>query len=236
MIKLQTQFVAEDNQFTQVKRSDKAALYKRETLEGNFVSYEVFPIMTKNGKEIYPEKHAFSKWAWCPISEDRATVYFNRLENDEIVIPQVDPETSEMIRDENEQTYEELMAEADEIVAQVEIPVNVEVVPEVEIPVDVVVEEDPTIPASMENVVETPTVDVTPDGGTVVTVAKVEKTVVTMVIPTGEFTQAQFAVANGLPERGIVWSKLDKLVKDGKITKSFKKLGRGRTSAVFVGV
>lgn len=237
MKQLETQFTNEDNQFTQIKRSNKAALYKRETMEGNFVSYEVFAVKSKNGQEVYPQKHAFGKWAWCPISIDKAEIYFNRIDSEETVIPNVDPETSEVIRDAS------VEVELDDMP---DVNVEGEIVKPIAIPVDVSMEtvetvEDPTVPADEGG--GTPTddqvVDVevqpTTDGGAVVTVAKVkkEKAELVFVIPAGEFTQAQFAVANGLPERGVVWSRLDNLVKAGKLNKTLVKMGKGRPTQVF---
>ncbi len=238
----------DSDQFTQIKRSDKAALYKRETAEGAFITFEVFAIKAKNDVEVYPNEDAMSKWAWCPISQTRAETYFKRINDGEIAIPNVDPETSEMIPLENDPSLEELMAQDDPIVTTAVIVQA----PVVEIPVDVLVE-DPTAPTATQHSVETAITanadvspipltipDVTPlvDGSAAVTVAKVTKTKVqpTMVIPTGSFTQAQFAVANGLPERGIVWSKLDFLVQNGKLNKTMQKMGRGRPAAVFTAV
>jgi hypothetical protein len=54
-----------------------------------------------------------------------------------------------------------------------------------------------------------------------------------MIIPDGEFTQAKFAVVNGLPERGVVWSRLDVLVKTNKLRKGFSTQSAGRPIAVF---
>lgn len=238
MNKLETNFTLDNNNFTQLKRTDTAALYKRETPEGTLVSYEVFAVKTKDGSEVYPNSNAFGgnfKWAWAPISQDRANVLFDRLANNEVVVPDVDPITGEMNRPENDPSLEEVLASEDptpvqEIVNEppvgwTEIPAGLETPVVSETPA---VLEDPTV-------VETPSVDVTPDGGAVVTVAKVkkEKVIPTMNIPSGEFTQAEFARANGLPERGVVWSRLDSLVQAGKLSKVLKQIGKGRPKAFF---
>lgn len=55
------------------------------------------------------------------------------------------------------------------------------------------------------------------------------------VIPDGEFTQADFAKANGLPERGRVYGILQQQVKSGLVTPvGLKKSGKGRPQAYFV--
>jgi hypothetical protein len=197
-------------------------MYKRETSEGAFVSYEVFAIKVKNDKEIYPEKHALSKWSWCPVQESRAEIYYNRINDGDVVIPDVDPETSQPVN-----VDEVPLAEVAETVSEpISEPVEISLVE------TVAHQEDPMV-------TETPTAEVevggTPDGGAVVTVAKIRKKRVEMVmnIPKGCFTQADFARANDLPERGIVWSKLDKLVTDGKLSKSMKQIGKGRPTAIY---
>jgi hypothetical protein len=260
---------------TLVKRNDKAAIYKRETAEGQFVSFEVFAIMTKDGSEIYPNQKAVqNRWCVCPMTEAKANTWFDRFVNGEVTIPNVDPVTGESIEKVDNRSLDELpdvnvsvdvpgtvkediltiqivagddsIPEYTEPVPAVELPtveespvpavelptVEESPVPAVELPT---VEEDPTAPDDVP-VVEIPEAfEVTPtdDGGVAVTVAKVNKGVVTMVIPTGEFTQAEFAIANGLPERGVVWSKLDTLVKAGTITKWFGSNGKGRPKAFF---
>lgn len=238
---LETQFVNDDNTFTQIKRTDKAALYKRETLEGNFVSYEVFQIKTKDGQEIYPTQESFSKWAWCPILEDRANTVYDRINNGDMVIPDYDPITNTVAPLENDPSLEELMAED-------ETPTVVSVVESTPI---VETNDDPTAPEAgvvepevveieLEETVEPTVVNSTVDGGAVVTVAKVKKVKVpktdktqTAVIPTGEFTQAQFAVANGMPLRGAVWGRLDNLVQSGKLVKVLKQVAKGRPTAFY---
>jgi hypothetical protein len=220
MKQLDATFVLDNNKFTQVKRSDKAALYKRETMEGALVSYEVFSIRIKNDAEVYPKKHAFGgilAWAWCPITMDRAELYYGRLERDEVLKSQVDPETGEL--------------PVDQSAVIVTLPIlNQEVSLEAQ-PVnepDIVDPTDPTaLPAPL------PTVTATIGGAKLVEVAKVTPKEIIWKIPTGEFTQAEFARANKLPERGVVWSRLDKLVRDGKLNKSMKQLGKGRPTAIF---
>lgn len=50
--------------------------------------------------------------------------------------------------------------------------------------------------------------------------------------PKGEFTQAQFASANGMPKRGTVWFKLDELVQNGVLNKTIRN-GKGHPKAFF---
>lgn len=216
MKSLETTFTLDNHNFTQLKRNDKAALYKRETAEGTFVSFEVFAIMTKNDAEIYPNQRAVQmKWCFCPTSEDRANLWFDRFTNGDVVIPHVDPETGDPLEVADEQSLNEI--------PDVVVDTNVET-PAIEVPAV-----DPLA-------LDTPVVNPTPDGGAAVTVAKVTKSVVVFNFPTGEFTQADFANANGLPERGVVWSKLDTLVQSGTLTKRFGKTGKGRPKAYFTKV
>lgn len=241
---------------TLVKRNDKAAIYKRETAEGQFVSFEVFAIMIKDGSEIYPNQKAVqNRWCVCPMTEAKANTWFDRFSNGEVTIPNVDPVTGESIEKVDNRSLDELPdvnvsidISTPVVVVNTVEPADVVEIPEVEVilphgeivsapadsvpVVEVPTVEDPTAPDDVP-VVEIPEVTPTVDGGVTVTVAKVNKGVVTMVIPTGEFTQAEFAVANGLPERGVVWSKLDTLVKAGTITKRFGSNGKGRPKAFF---
>jgi hypothetical protein len=250
MKQLEKLFTENNVVFSLVKRSEKACLYRRDTLEGQFVSYDVFAIKTKDGQEVYPNTTAIGRWAWSPIAENRAETYFEGITAGDVVIPDIDPVTGEAISVENDMTLEELMAETE--ILETSIPTEtlvstpISLVELVEPSVETV---DPTAPIQTKSIVDEsvisnvtnieviqPTVEKTNDGGVVVTVAKVTKTKiqVAMVIPSGEFTQAQFAVANGLPERGIVWSKLDGLVQSGKLTKELKQLNqRGRATAVY---
>lgn len=221
MKQLETQFTQNDHLFTQVKRNDKAALYKRTNLEGGFVSYEVFAIKSKNDIEVYPNQTAMSRWAWCPVAEDRANNWFDRITKGDVVIPDIDPETGEALNSDNRSLDElpDVVVSTDTVQTQ---PV-------------VVSTDDPTVPEDDIPVIDIPEVEATTDGGAVVTVAKVKKNKVlpNYNFPVGEFTQAQFANANGLPERGTVWGVLDKLVKDGKLNKVLKPLGKGRPSQIF---
>lgn len=69
----------------------------------------------------------------------------------------------------------------------------------------------------------------------VVRVEPVATKKVTVTIPVGEFTQAQFAVANNLPERGVVWSMLDTLKTRGFIKESKReKVGPGRPTVFYI--
>lgn len=237
---------------TLVKRNDKAAIYKRETAEGQFVSFEVFALLTKDGMEIYPNQKAVqNRWCMCPTSEAKANTWFDRFTNGDVAIPNVDPVTGEPLEAADNRSLDELPdvnvsvdvptpAVAEPVVVVADIPAEtvageppaepVVEVPVVEVPA---VESDPTVPDVEVPTVEVPEVTATPDGGSVVTVAKVVNNVLTMVIPAGEFTQAEFANANGLPERGVVWSKLDALVKLGKLSKRFGTTGKGRPKAFF---
>lgn len=228
---------------TLVKRNDKAAIYKRETAEGQFVSFEVFALLTKDCMEIYPNQKAVqNRWCMCPTSEAKANTWFDRFTNGDVAIPNVDPVTGEPLEAADNRSLDELPdvnvsvdvptpAVAEPVVVVADIPAEPVVeVPVVEVPA---VEADPTVPDVEVPTVEVPEVTATPDGGAVVTVAKVVNNVLTMVIPAGEFTQAEFANANGLPERGVVWSKLDALVKLGKLSKRFGTTGKGRPKAFF---
>jgi hypothetical protein len=71
----------------QIKRSAKAALYRREIAQGNLVAFEVFPVRSKDGAEIYPDSKAYGVWAWCTQSLDRAESCFSYIESGEFVIP-----------------------------------------------------------------------------------------------------------------------------------------------------
>jgi hypothetical protein len=54
-------------------------------------------------------------------------------------------------------------------------------------------------------------------------------------IPTGEFTQAQFATANLLPVRGVVYNVIQTLVNKGLIKVSQRvKMGAGRPTVLYV--
>lgn len=211
---------------TLVKRNDKAAIYRRETAEGQFVSFEVFAIMTKDGAEIYPNQKAVqNRWCTCPTSEAKANTWFDRFVNGEVVIPNVDPVTGEPLEVADNRSLDELP----DVNVSVDIPAPVVVVtdisPEgavdnpiilpavdtteiVSVPVDSVpaVEvpavEDPTAPDEVPTV-EVPEVEVTPtvDGGMAVTVAKVVKTKVlpTYNFPTkAEWLRDDFAELNGM--------------------------------------
>lgn len=243
---------------TLVKRNDKAAIYRRETGDGQFVSFEVFAIMTKDGSEIYPNQKAVqNRWCMCPMTEAKANTWFDRFTNGDVTIPNVDPVTGESIEKVDNRSLDELPdvnvsidTPTSVVVISTVTPTDVLEIPEVEVilphgevvsaPADSVpavelptVEEDPTAPDVEVPTVEVPEVTPTVDGGALVTVAKVANNVLTMVIPAGEFTQAEFATANGLPERGVVWSKLDALVKSGKLSKRFGTTGKGRPKAFF---
>lgn len=250
---------------TLVKRNDKAAIYRRETGDGQFVSFEVFALLTKDGSEIYPNQKAVqNRWCVCPMTETKANTWFDRFTNGDVAIPSVDPVTGEPLEAADNRSIDELpdvnvsldiptpvvVISTATPADAVEIPtVVVEVDPTdiVSVPADSVpavdrieatvelptVEEDPTVPDVEVPTVEVPEVTPTVDGGALVTVAKVVNNVLTMVIPAGEFTQAEFATANGLPERGVVWSKLDALVKLGKLSKRFGTTGKGRPKAFF---
>ena len=227
MKQLETQFTQNDNVFTQVKRNDKAALYKRTNLEGGFVSYEVFAIKTKAEAEVYPNQTAMSRWAWCPVAEDRANLWFDRLTNGDVVIPEVDPETGEPLEAADNRSLDEL---PDVIVSTDTVQTQ---------PV-VVANDDPTAPDVDVPVVEIPTVDVTPDGGAVVTVAKVVKNKVlpTYKFPnTAEWLRDDFAELNGMdhhPAHSDSYGPLAALVKAGKVVEVKKaKVGKGRPRSFY---
>ena len=240
MKQIENQFTLNDNTFTQVKRNNKAAIYKRETLEGHLVSYEVFAIKSKAGAEVYPNQQAMSVWAFCPISPDRANTYFDRITNGDTPIPNVDPVTGESLDTVDNRSLDEL-PDADEVVVAEELTVetlavSVEEVDEV---IEEVIEETVDDVVGGTTPVEAPTVETTPDGGAVVTVAKVRKTrlTMTMVIPSGEFTQADIAKVNGLPERGAIWGKIQKEIKENRVRLiEMRKVGKGRPTSIYAGV
>lgn len=250
MKQLETQFTESEtnNTLTLVKRGVNTLVYKRATHEDAFVQFEVFAIKSKDGSEVYPPKSAFGKWAWCPITQKKADSYFNRIETGEVAIPDCDPITGEITKLVNDVSLEELLSEPDVdpviIVDDLTTPiVNEPVIVDTGTPEvlnTIVVDTDIINPTPVVDVAD-PTVVPTTDGGMVVAVAKVSKkknqsTQIQMVIPTGEFTQATFAIANGLPVRGIVWSRLDGLVQGGKLSKSLKQVGRGRPTAFYIGI
>ena len=238
MKSLETNFTKDSHNFSQIKRNTKAALYKRETLEGAFVSYEVFGIMVKNGSEIYPNQTAVvQKWCYCPVSEDRANLWFDRFTNGDVILPHVDPETGESIEIADNRSLDEL-PDVDgtmtiEPVAEVKIPLDIdptnpnpEPEPVVEVPVDTVI---PTV--------DVPTVEITPDGGAVVTVAKVRQNKVypTMILPTGEFTRTQFAILNNLkPANSESYGALIREVKAGRVVEVRKdNSGKGKAKSIY---
>lgn len=229
MKQLETQFTQNDNVFTQLKRNDKAALYKRTNLEGGFVSYEVFAIKTKNGAEIYPNKIAvLKKWCYCPVAEDRANLWFDRFTNDEVTPAHVDPETGEPLEAADNRSLDELP----------DVIVSTDVVTPT--PTVVVVNDDPTAPDVEVPAVEIPVVDVTPDGGAVVTVAKVVKNKVlpTYKFPnTAEWLRDDFAELNGMdhhPAHSDSYGPLAALIKAGKVKELRKdKIGKGRPRSIY---
>jgi len=250
MKKLENTFEKDSNKFSLVARDEKAAMYLRKTLEDTLVCYEVFSIKSKNNEEIYPEAHAFGKWAWAPKSMDRAQTYFDRISKGEIVIPDVDPTTSEMIPLENDMSLEEMMAESE--VENVSQPVENVVVESVvtTIPVETTVEptiEIPIVVNSPVETVETPVettdkVEVTPtnDGGVLVTVAKVKKDKVTYLYPTGEFLRNDFAKMNGMdhtPPHSDSYGPLMAEIKAGRVVELRKeKMGKGKPRSIYSAV
>lgn len=57
----------------------------------------------------------------------------------------------------------------------------------------------------------------------------------TNIVPVGEFTQADFARANGLPERGSVYNVIQKMISGGNIKVSRReKRGPGRETVLYV--
>jgi len=159
-----------------------------------------------------------------------------------MVIPDYNPITNIVDRPENDPSLEELMAE-DEVPQLVETVVDstpiVETNDDPTAPAEAVVEPE-VVEIELEEEIEPTVVNPTVDGGAVVTVAKVKKVKVpksdktqTAVIPTGEFTQAQFATANGMPLRGAVWGRLDNLVQSGKLVKVLKQVAKGRPTAFY---
>jgi hypothetical protein len=222
MKNLDTTFTQDNNVFTQIKRSDKAACYKRETLEGSLVSYEVFAIKTKNDAEIYPAKHAFGGvlgWAWCPISPEKAELYFDRLNKGEITLADVDPETGIVNQSTDDRSLDELP----------DVNVSTETV--------VAVDLDPTAPTTVETPVETPIVVLpTVDGGAVVTVAVVKQNKVypALKLPNGEFTRTDFANLNGLkPCNSESYGALMREIKQNRVIELRKDSGKGKPHSVY---
>jgi hypothetical protein len=232
---------------TLIERNDKTAIYRRTTPEGTLLSFDVFAIKASNGVEVYPTiEAAQAGWAWSPASEERARTWFDRITNGDVVVPDVDPITGEPIGADN-RSLDELPdiveATLTETVPVVDVPPVVENtvedvdVPTVEVPEVEVPEVDPTAP-TVEPTDEVPTVEVPSapsEGGTTPAKSRGRKPadLSKLVIPEGEFDQATFARANGLPERGVVWSRLDSLVSAGTISKRFASEGKGRPKAYF---
>jgi uncharacterized membrane protein len=84
----------------------------------------------------------------------------------------------------------------------------------------------------------TPTVEVEATevvGDVVVPVVEVKKkNDTTWVIPQGEFTQADFAKANGLPERGTVYNILQSVINKGIVKLADRrKIGGGRPTSFY---
>lgn len=234
MKQLENTFELENNKFTQVKRSDKAALYKRETLEGQFVSYEVFAIRTKNDVEIYPNKTAFGRgvtsWAFCPMDLKRADVYYDRFEKVgekdgfEPTWIHTDPETGEIIPEET--------PTIENVEVSLETPKN-------EQATDITTSPEPDIVQPPQP--EQPMVQVTPDGGAVVTVAKVTKTqkvLPTFKFPKGEWTRTDFALLNNLkPCNSESYSALMREIKAGRAKEVRKdKSGKGKPRSIYTTV
>jgi hypothetical protein len=87
-------------------------------------------------------------------------------------------------------------------------------------------------PEAVEVEVETDT-----DGVKVKAKRTPRDTNVVYVVPAGDFTQADFAKANGLPERGKVYGVLQAQVTNGLVKPiGLKKVGKGRPTAFFVKV
>ena len=96
---LETTFVSNfdlcgDNTFTQVKKENGVAIYRRERNNGTLVGYEVFVVKTRNkgdklpggavekeDRECYPGAAAFGKSAWSVATLERAEEHFDRLVN-----------------------------------------------------------------------------------------------------------------------------------------------------------
>lgn len=63
------------------------------------------------------------------------------------------------------------------------------------------------------------------------------KSHLSVTVPTGEFTQAQFAVVNGMPERGSVYNVIKNLLNNGTLKESRRvQYGKGRPTCLYVGV
>lgn len=219
MKQLETTFTLNDNTFTQVKRNDKAAMYRRETLDGQFVSFEVFAVRSKDETEVYPTEAAVNKWLYAPISEDRANIWFDRFTNDEVSGFQgLDPVTAEPEAIVDDPSLEDVMESA----------ISTDTVETPAVATDAVEVVDPTAPE------ETPVVNVTPDGGATVTVAKVVKNKVTYIIPPGEFTANEFADANGLRRRKGIWGRIQNEIEAGRVVfVKQTKVGKGRPTSFY---
>lgn len=241
---------------TLVKRNDKAAIYKRETAEGQFVSFEVFAIMSKDGMEVYPNQAAVrNRWCVCPMTETKAETWFDRFTNGDVTIPNVDPVTGDPVEATDNRSLDELpdvVVAVDEpapTTVAVEVPVVTEPVVDEPAPVaestdsvpvvDVPVVEDPTAPDDVP-VVEVPEVTPTVDGGVAVTVAtvKAKKVYLALNLPAGEWTRTDFANLNGLkPCNSESYGALMREVKAGRVVELRKESsGRGKPRSIYSAV
>lgn len=245
---LPPEFTKDNFKFVQVKRNGKAAMYARQNPDGSTVNFEVFALKSKNNNEIYPGQHAFGVWAWAPLTQGRADIYFDRITSEETVIPDVDPETGEVnsgpnvalddMPDVNEDpTLPHPVPPLLPLTSNVSISTEPESVPDgwdrIEAGTD-------QTPVEVADPVTPPTVQATPDGGAVVEVVKVRKGRVAAAItfPVGEFTKVQFAEHNGMQE-GNAYVRLMKEIEAGKVklVRSEKlTAGRGRPTAIYATV
>lgn len=100
MKNLQTNFVGNfeksgNNRFIQLRRDNRAAMYRRETMEGHLIGFEVFKVKTvlagtpmqgggieSEDREPYPRANSFGRTAWFIGgygAEQRANERFNEL-------------------------------------------------------------------------------------------------------------------------------------------------------------
>lgn len=234
---------------TLVKRNDKAAIYKRETAEGQFVSFEVFAIMTKDGMEVYPNQKAVqNRWCMCPMTEAKATTWFDRFTNGDVAIPNVDPVTGETIEKVDNRNLDELPdvnvsvdvpaplgSNDNPVILPPVDPTDIVSVPSVEVPIV----EDPMATVEVPTV-EVPEVTPTVDGGVVVTVAtvKAKKVFPALLLPVGEWTRTDFANLNGLkPANSESYGALMREVKAGRVKELRKESsGRGKPKSIYTAV
>jgi hypothetical protein len=264
MKQLELNFVRGGNQYTQISRNGKAAIYRVETVEGNsFVTFEVFAIRSLDGEEVYPTQTATSKWLFSPTNESRANMWFNRLTNGEVSgfeglhpvtgLPMdlVDERSIDDLPDVNPPISMDFVQSpvvepaVSETVTVVEPTVVVTAEPVVEADPDWTITDDTNVPVSMDVPVDptvpepatTPVVSVVV-APTVPKVVKVKKPYVGLNLPQGEWTRTDFAILNGLkPANSESYGALMREVKAGRVVEVRKdKSGKGKPKSIYTAV